>query len=144
MRKNELSFIDLLRPFASVDTSSVAINTTREQPYRVPRMNLHFCESGEVAQPPEEFVDIVLDGVVRASAADARSKVSEVDGKEAAARLVQRDARRSHGAMSRRAHWQRAQGARGGVVVRGRRLRTHRRALARKSRGRAGCEHRGL
>ena len=30
-RKNELSFIDLLRPFAQVDTSSVAINTTREQ-----------------------------------------------------------------------------------------------------------------
>ena len=89
MRKNELSFIDLLRPFASVDTSSVAINTTREQPYRVPRMNLRFCESGEVAQPPEEFVDIVLDGVVRASAAEARSRVSEVDGKEAAARLVQ-------------------------------------------------------
>ena len=89
VRKNELSFIDLLRPFASVDTSSVAINTTREQPYRVPRMNLRFCESGEVAQPPEEFVDIVLDGVVRASAADARSRVSDVDGKEAAARLVQ-------------------------------------------------------
>jgi len=30
-RKNDLSVIDLLRPFANVDTSNVAINTTREQ-----------------------------------------------------------------------------------------------------------------
>jgi hypothetical protein len=88
-RKNELSFIDLLRPFGSVDTSSVAINTTREQPYRVQRMNLHFCESGEVAQPPEEFVDIVLDGVVRSSAANAHKMASPVDSKEAAARLLE-------------------------------------------------------
>ncbi len=35
-RKNELSFIDLLRPFSQVDTSSVAINTTREQVTQLP------------------------------------------------------------------------------------------------------------
>jgi hypothetical protein len=128
-RKNDLSFIDLLRPFANVDTSNVAINTTREQvracalacvralagararwrrrgaphtsdtwrgdarparqPYRVPRMTLQFCESGEVAQPPEEFIDIVLDGVVRASATNARSMVSTIDSKETAAAVME-------------------------------------------------------
>ncbi|KAJ1487613.1 hypothetical protein T484DRAFT_1786085 [Baffinella frigidus] len=37
-RKSELSFVDLLRPCADVDTSGVAVNTTREQPYRVPQL----------------------------------------------------------------------------------------------------------
>jgi hypothetical protein len=88
-RKNELSFIDLLRPFAHVDTSSVAINTTREQPYRVPRIPLNFCESGEVEQPPEEFVDIVLDGVVRASASNAHNMVSQIGDKATAAAIIE-------------------------------------------------------
>ena len=63
--------------------------TSKWQPYRVPRMTLHFCESGDVAQPPEEFVDIVLDGVVRGSASNARSMVSTIDSKETAASVLE-------------------------------------------------------
>ena len=44
-RKSELSFVDLLRPCADVDTSGVAVNTTREQPYRVPQLTVRFAEA---------------------------------------------------------------------------------------------------
>jgi hypothetical protein len=52
-------------------------------------MTLNFCESGEVLQPPEEFVDIVLDGVVRASAPLASKMVSDIDSKSAAATVLE-------------------------------------------------------
>ena len=44
-----------------VDTATVAINTTREQAYRIPQLSMRFCESSEVEQPPEEFVDAFPD-----------------------------------------------------------------------------------
>lgn len=66
-RKNNLGFIDILRPLALVDTSQVSVNTTREQPYRIPQLHLNFCEPGDVEQAPPELLDMSLQAVLQAS-----------------------------------------------------------------------------
>jgi hypothetical protein len=78
-RKNGLSFIDIVRPLAMVDTSSVPINTTREQPFRIPHLYINFCEPGDVEQAPPELLDMSLEAVVRSTEPTDEDKQAAMD-----------------------------------------------------------------
>ena len=93
-RRSDLSLLDLFRPFSKIDTSSVAVNTTREQPFRIQHMNLRFCESSEVEQPSEEFVDVSLDSLIRSYEALAQNMATIVSNKDDAISYLQQTSER--------------------------------------------------
>jgi trafficking protein particle complex subunit 8 len=93
-RRSDMSLLDLFRPFSLVDTSSVAVNSTREQPFRIPQLSLRFCESSEVEQPSEEFVDVSLDAVMRSYETLAQNMATVVSNKEDALLYLQQTSER--------------------------------------------------
>ena len=93
-RRSDMSLLDLFRPFSLVDTASGAVNTTREQPFRIPQLSLRFFESSEVEQPSEEFVDVSLDSVMRSYETLAQNMVTVVSTKEDALSYLQQTSER--------------------------------------------------